>query len=117
MITLDQLGMAVRRKRDTRRLEDVAKEAKVSAATLSRVESGTIPTMETVRKLAEWLGVNIRAAGGEESGITSEEDLERAVEVYLRADKKLTEGAARSIAEAVRAMMEWKVEEAKRKGL
>ncbi len=117
MITLEQLGSEVRKKRGARRLMDIEKEVGVSASTLSRIERGVTPDLATVEKLAKWLGVNVRAAGGDETEIRSEEDLERAVEVYLRADKNLSEKTARTIAETVRTVMNWEIEKKKRDGV
>lgn len=116
MITVEQLGSQIRKKRGTRRLKDIENEVGVSASTLSRIERGVTPDLATVKKVAKWLGVNVRAAGGDETEIQSQEDLERAVEVYLRADKNLSEKAARTIAETVRTVMEWELEKQRRDG-
>ena len=112
MISLDQLGGEVRKKRGDRRLEDVVSDIGVSAATLSRVERGQIPDLATVQKLAEWLDVNVKAAGTDDTGIETEADLERAVAVYLRAKKNLPEKTARSIAKSVRFIMDYEVNKA-----
>lgn len=46
------------RDRYVRSLRDVAREADVSPATLSRIERGAAPDLETFRKLCLWLGVS-----------------------------------------------------------
>lgn len=112
MISLDQLGGEVLEKRGDRRLEDVVSDIGISAATLSRVERGQIPDLATVQKLAEWLDVNVKAAGTDDTGIETEADLERAVAVYLRAKKNLPEKTARSIAKSVRFIMDYEVNKA-----
>lgn len=39
-------------------LREVAKKSKVSAATLSRIENGNIPDMESLLKVCKWLQVS-----------------------------------------------------------
>ena len=111
-IPVDQLGSELRRKRvnEGMNLKDVEEETGISASTLSRVERGRIPKVEDIKKLAEWLSVNVQAAGEEQSTIQSDEDLVRAIEVHLRARKNLSEQAAQTIARTVDAFMAWEVQ-------
>jgi transcriptional regulator with XRE-family HTH domain len=114
-IDVRDLGKEIRRKRGTRSLKDIEGETGVSASTLSRIERGSHqPDLATVTRLAEWLSVTIRTAGNEEGEIRTTEDLKRAVEVYLRANKRLSEEAARSVAEALPAIVEYEVQRQKR---
>jgi transcriptional regulator with XRE-family HTH domain len=115
VIPIEELAAEVRKKRGGRGLKALEEETGVSASTLSRVERGHVPDTQTLKKLARWLGVNIQAAGAGEIGIESDEDLERAVAVYLRAKKDLPEEAAASIAEAVQHVMEYRLEEYRQK--
>ncbi len=111
-IPVDQLGSELRRKRvsEGMNLKDVEEETGISASTLSRVERGRIPKVEDIKKLAEWLSVNVQAAGEEQSTIQSDEDLVRAIAVHLRARKNLSEQAAQTIANTVDAFMAWEVQ-------
>ncbi len=117
-IPVDQLGSELRRKRvnEGMNLKDVEEETGISASTLSRVERGRIPKVEDIKKLAEWLSVNVQAAGEEQSTIQSDEDLVRAIEVHLRARKNLSEQAARTIAKTVDAFMAWEVQKQRSQG-
>ena len=55
---LGQIGALVRSKRGERGVREVAKEIKVSTATLSRVENGQQSDLNTFQKLCEWLGID-----------------------------------------------------------
>ena len=55
-IAIDALGRRIQLHRAGRGIREAAKEAEVSPATLSRVENGKIPDLETFSKLCRWLG-------------------------------------------------------------
>ena len=57
-LTLEQLGLLIKQKRGNKGLRKVAAEMNVSAATLSRVEAGKQPDLESFTKICAWLGVN-----------------------------------------------------------
>ena len=54
-VTLQNLGTIVREKRGSRGLRAVAREIGTSAPTLSRIESGKMPDLQTFGKLCRWL--------------------------------------------------------------
>ena len=56
--TLQTLGRLLKERRGGRGIREVAKEIGISHATLSRVERGYLPDLETFRKTCEWLGVD-----------------------------------------------------------
>ena len=56
-LPIEQLGPLIKNRRGNRGLRQVAAEINVSAATLSRVESGKRPDLESSRKICAWLGV------------------------------------------------------------
>ncbi len=56
--TLQTLGRLLRTSRDTRGIRDVARKIGISPATLSRVERGHLPDLETFRKVCTWLKVD-----------------------------------------------------------
>lgn len=58
-ISLKELGAALVRKRGSMGIRAAAAEIGVSAATLSRVENGHIPDLETLTKLSNWLGLEV----------------------------------------------------------
>ena len=57
-LTLETLGLKIAERRDERGVREVAKEIGVSPATLSRVERGNLPDLETFGKICRWLGVD-----------------------------------------------------------
>lgn len=87
-------------------VREAARDAKISAATFSRLERGlaaTLPDVATLEKLSKWLGTTLDELLGEKKGRTkistadvSTPDL---VEVHLRADKNLTPDTAKALAE------------------
>lgn len=93
------------RKRQDMSLRAVAEATKISAATLSRFESGKgNPDLATLDKLADWLQLEradiFRATGD------APLDTMGAVEVHLRADPKLDPKTAQALAEGFRIMYE-----------
>lgn len=117
-IPMTQLGAELRkrRKEEGLSLRDVEERTGMSASTLSRMERGHIPDLSIVEKLANWLGVNVQAAGKARMEIESDEDLMRAIEVHLRANKDLSEEVARSIARSYEIVMRFELEREKNRG-
>jgi len=117
-----QISLLIRAKRrETEQpLREAASEAKVSAATLSRLERGvsaTLPDAGTLNKLAAWLGVSMSALL-QESQLRSNKaalasTLPEYVEVHLRADKNLSPKTAKALAEMFKALYEHSVSKKK----
>ena len=57
-LTLQTLGRKVLEKRAEKGVREVAAEIGISHATLSRVERGFLPDLETFGKLCRWLGAD-----------------------------------------------------------
>lgn len=57
-VTLQQLGELVRRQRGSRGIREAAREVGVSSATLSRIERGNLPDLETFAKICRWLDID-----------------------------------------------------------
>ena len=84
------------RKRRNLSLRQVADEIDVSPSTLSRLERGAQPDLETVHKLIEWLELDRNAVF--RSAPAKAKDTTQQVEVLLRADKNLDPRTARALA-------------------
>lgn len=88
-----RLAAMVRARRGTMGLRAAAAEiGEVSPSTLSRIEQGRMPDLETFFRLCRWLGVSADTLAAEEptknaSGRPS--SVAEQVEVYLRADQTL----------------------------
>lgn len=109
MVNAAQLAIRVRAKREAEKLSlrAAAKQLGVSAATISRVESGQhLPGRDHLWRLADWAGIPL--------GNPSEQKLREqlvhgdnastveAVELHLRADKKLDPDDAEILVQLVR---------------
>ncbi|BAY13413.1 helix-turn-helix domain-containing protein [Calothrix sp. NIES-2098] len=100
------LGAMVKTKRGSKGLRDTAKEiGNISSATLSRVENGKMPDMETFLLLCNWLQVlpSELFKKTEESEASSGLNTLDTIEIQLRASKKLDPAVANALAELVKA--------------
>jgi transcriptional regulator with XRE-family HTH domain len=101
-LDIERLASLVRKKRGSRGLRETSVEiGNVSPSTLSRVESGRMPDMETFLALCNWLQVPPA-----ELFRTTEEDqpdTPEAIAIQLRADKKLDPAIANALASLVKA--------------
>ena len=57
-LSLANLGPMVKKRRDSMKLREAAKEIGISAPTLLRVESGRMPDIDTFGKICRWLKVD-----------------------------------------------------------
>lgn len=98
-VTLAQLGALLRERRGGRGVRDVAKELGVSPATLSRVENGSTPDLETFKRVCLWLEVD----PGEVLGVSG--SVGRAAPpfatAHLRAKREISPDLARALGEMV----------------
>jgi transcriptional regulator with XRE-family HTH domain len=115
-IAVDQLAaeLKTRRARLDLSLREVETQTGISAATLSRIERGSLPEVGVIEKLAKWLKVNVSAAQSEGTGVKTDEDLKRTIAVHLRANRNVSETTARAIAEAFDIVMKVRLEEDRR---
>jgi transcriptional regulator with XRE-family HTH domain len=98
------LMKAKRRELGNLGVREAAKLAKISAATFSRLGSGTsetLPDVATLTKLAKWLGMSIGDllnSGDSPQSSGPQCTTPELVEVHLRADKNLSPDMAQSLA-------------------
>ena len=57
-MTPKTLGQMLQRKRGSMGVRAAAGEIGISAATLSRIENGRIPDLDTLKKVCAWLGID-----------------------------------------------------------
>lgn len=55
-VAIEQLAQRIQEHRAGRGIREAAKEVGVSPSTLSRVENGKVPDLETFGKICQWLG-------------------------------------------------------------
>jgi transcriptional regulator with XRE-family HTH domain len=111
-IDIDQLAHYVQWKMDQEglSLRQVARKAKVSAATLSRIlkkgRNRPRPDVDTLVKVLRWADVPIDKIVATKQILSvaaiARQSTPEAIEVHLRADKNLTAEAAEAIARMVR---------------
>ncbi len=103
-MTLLRLGGLLRERRGGRGIRVVAEEIGVSPATLTRVEAGRLPDIETFKKICQWLKVNPADILGIDvpapAGI-SDEPTAPGVAFHPRADRTLLPEAAADLAQLI----------------
>jgi transcriptional regulator with XRE-family HTH domain len=99
-IDIEKLSQMVKNRRGTKNLREVAAEiGNVSISTLSRIEQGKVPDLETFLRICEWLGVLSTDFTFEPS--LTEADHKTKVLYHLRADRNLDAGIVESIAKMI----------------
>lgn len=96
MINMGNLGMHLKKKRGDKGIREVAKEIGISHATLSRIENGKLPDIETFKKICEWLTIDPGDILGVTSAIKKSEPDK--FSVHLRANKNLNNETANALA-------------------
>ena len=99
-VTLSNIGQLLRERRGNGGIREVAREIGISPATLSRVENGRLPDLETFSKVCRWLKIDPgEVLGWKGAGAASSQD--RIVSAHLRADKTQSPEAAQALAEMI----------------
>lgn len=96
-LTLQSLGRMLMEKRGSRGIRETAKEIRISPATLSRVERGYLPDLETFGKICKWLNVD----PGEVLGVKPPVSPAPKVAVHFRKDLELTPKTAQALAQMI----------------
>ncbi|RLB65924.1 MAG: transcriptional regulator [Deltaproteobacteria bacterium] len=98
-MTIQTLGLKLLEQRGERGIREVAREIGISHATLSRVERGFLPDLDTFSKVCRWLDVDpgeilkVRARGG------SAETPSAAV--HFKKDSTVSLGTAQALARLI----------------
>jgi DNA-binding Xre family transcriptional regulator len=99
-ITLEQLGPMLKKQRGSVGVRAAAKEIGISAATLSRVESGKQPDLATFAKICDWLEID----PGEVLGCSAARgstDRAAACSAQFRAERTMSPETARHLTEMI----------------
>ena len=106
-VNIERLATMTRTKRGSRGLREVAIEiGNISPSTLSRVENGKMPDLETFLLLCDWLEVSAAEFIRNTQSTTSEAEkasVANRVDILLRADKNLDPATANALAALVKA--------------
>lgn len=101
----NHLAAMVIAKRDSRGLRATAAEiGGVSASTLSRIEQGKVPDLDTFLRLCRWLGVSADEFADSPASPAPGDNGQRAdiIAAHLRADRTLDRATARALERMVR---------------
>ena len=96
-ITLSALGRQLSEKRGERGIREVSKEIGISPATLSRVERGFLPDVETFGKICRWLKLDPR----EILGVPTTPQTAPKIGVHFRKDQVLAPKTAHALAQMI----------------
>lgn len=102
LLDIDELGELIkaRRSRDQLSLRKAAEQAEVSFNTLSRVERGQVPDLQTFHRIVSWLGIDPARFFGPRR--TEFQPTPRIIADHLRHDPNLPPAAAEKIAALVK---------------
>lgn len=100
----EYLAALIKTKRGNRGLREIAQEiGGVSPSTLSRIENGKVPDMDTFLRICAWLQVSseefIKETDDQQKNEISTTDR---IEGYLRADRELTPEMADALAKLMK---------------
>lgn len=109
-INTDKLAVLMKERRGERGLREVAREiGDVSAPTLSRIEQGRLPDLETFIRLCRWLGMSPESFLNEQpdkSLESQETSTSEKVEILLRAERTLQQDTINAIVKMVNLALE-----------
>ncbi len=109
-LTIQRIGIEIKNKRGTKGLRETAKIIGVSAATLSRIESGKQPDLDTFVKICKWLEINpSEILSFEETQPFSSDDVNNNsfTSAHLRANRELSPETASHLTQAILSMREF----------
>lgn len=97
------LAEMIKSKRGNRGLRDTAKEIGTSSPTLSRIENGNLPDIDTYLKICKWLDVpsDYFASNNVQKGPKTSPGHKKHVIAHLRADKNLAPSTAEALIEMI----------------
>lgn len=87
----------IKSKRGNIGLRNLASEIGISASTLSRIEQGNLPDIDTYLRLCEWLEVSTDYF----TKSTSSDDVQNEVIAHLRADKTLPASTSEALIQMI----------------
>ena len=109
-LNIERLAALVRNKRGTKGLREISAEiGNVSTSTLSRVENGNMPDMETFIALCNWLQVrpgDLFLTDDKEQQL----DIDQEIVLLLLGDKRLQPDVAYALTEIVKATYRYLLE-------
>lgn len=99
---MDELSLRIKNKRGGIGIRDTAKEIGISPATLSRIEAGKQPDLDTFRRVCVWLKVDPSALLGMQTPSATPPDMP--VQAHFRAHKTMSTDTANHLANLILAI-------------
>jgi transcriptional regulator with XRE-family HTH domain len=96
-ITLQTLGKKLAEKRGNRGIRETAREIGISHGTLSRLERGYLPDLETFKKVCGWLTIN----PNDVLSVTASSETLPSIAVHFRKREALQPETAQALAEMI----------------
>jgi transcriptional regulator with XRE-family HTH domain len=96
-ITLQTLGRKITEKRGARGVREASKEIGISHGTLSRLERGFLPDLETFKRVCQWLPID----PAEVLGVTTQNRAVPRAAVHCRKDQVLAPATAQALAQLI----------------
>jgi transcriptional regulator with XRE-family HTH domain len=96
-LPIEELGRLVVTKRGSRGVRAAAADVGISSATLSRIENGHMPDLETFAKICKWLGKDPR----EFLGFEREEAAPPQAVVQFKKDRTVSKETAMALGELI----------------
>jgi transcriptional regulator with XRE-family HTH domain len=89
-LSLSNIGTLVKDRRGSKGIREVAKEVGISSATLSRIENGKLPDIDTFSKICKWLNIDPAEILGCKSITQNSPAVDTStMAVHFKADKNL----------------------------
>lgn len=110
-VRLENLGLAVANKRGERGLREVAAEIGIGLSTLSRIENGKLPDLETFQKICSWLEIDPGEVLGAPKAQAAQVVEAPRVVAHLRAKPNLDPDVSRALAKLILAAQKLQVVE------
>lgn len=95
-ITLETMGQRLAAKRGSHGIRETAKEIGISPATLSRVERGNMPDLQTFKRICDWLEIDPGTVLGSKT-VSSRAGMPP-ISVHFKKDSTLTKETAKDLA-------------------
>lgn len=97
-MNLKALGNLLQQKRGSMGIRAAAGEIGISPATLSRIENGRVPDLETLRKVCNWLGVDAAEyLGGSETRQTGVSGLQ----VVFKKERAVSQNTSKALGKLI----------------
>lgn len=97
-MSLKNIGRKIQEKRGSMGLREAAKNIGISPATLSRIENGKVPDLDTFSKLCRWLDID----PGNVMGLTPKKHADDSqVRVHFKKDDAVSNETAQALASMI----------------